>query len=141
MIDGSGDILVGDPPPGEPGWRIAVAPGEKDDTAQRPTLVLKNAAVTTSGDAQQFIEIDGRRYSHIVDPRTGLGLTTRRSATVVARDGITADSLATAASVLSIERAEKLLESTPGTAALFVWHEGEGLQSRATRGWQGHLAR
>ncbi len=63
-------------------------------------IQLASAAVTTSGDAFQHVVIDGRRYSHIVDPRTGLGLTDQSGVTVIAPDCMTADSLATAVSVL-----------------------------------------
>jgi thiamine biosynthesis lipoprotein len=63
--------------------------------------------VATSGDAFQYLEIDGRRYSHILDPRTGIGLTTPGSVTVIAPDGTAADALASAVSVLGPERGLK----------------------------------
>lgn len=119
MIDGSGDIAVSSPPPGEPGWRIAVAPLEPNGPPSQ-TLILKHASVTTSGDAWQHVEIDGVRYSHIVDSRTGLGLTTRSSVTVLAKTGIVADSYATAACVLGPEKGLALIESEPTAACLFL---------------------
>lgn len=107
LIEMGGDIVVGDAPPGQDGWRIDIALDDWErgvTSLNRPSFHgvhgLRNAAVSTSGDTEQFVEIDGVRYSHIVDPRTGLGLTTRAMATVVARDGLTSDSLATAACVL-----------------------------------------
>jgi len=120
MIDGSGDIVVGDPPPGKRGWTIGIAPLEKPDGPPSRFLQLSNAAVATSGDSFQYVEIEGIRYSHIVDPKTGLGLTTRSSVTVIAPDGITADSLASAVTVLGAIKGLKLIESTNKTAALFV---------------------
>ena len=84
-----------------------------------PTLLLKNAAVSTAGDAERFVEIDGHRYSHIVNPRTGLGHEDRAAVTVVAPDGATADALETAAYLLGPERGLKLVDETPGAAALF----------------------
>jgi thiamine biosynthesis lipoprotein len=125
LIDASGDIGVGDPPPGKLGWLIEVAPVDEDG-APRTSVLLANAAVTTSGDALQNIEIGGKRYSHIVDPRTGLGLTDRTSVTVVARDCTTADSLATAISVLGPVAGLKLIADTPGTAAWIVRPAGDG---------------
>lgn len=119
MIDGSGDIAVSGPPPGEAGWKIAVAPLEPEGPPSQ-TLILAHAAVTTSGDAWQHVEIDGVRYSHIVDTRTGLGLTTHASVTVLAKSGIVADSYATAACVLGPEKGIALIESEPGAACLFV---------------------
>ncbi len=82
--------------------------------------MLANAGLATSGDLFQRVEIDGRRYSHIVDPRTGIGLTDHSLVTVIAADGITADSLATAVSVLGPEKGMRLIEETQGAAAHVV---------------------
>ena len=120
LVDASGDIVMGDPPPGKQGWRIAVAPLEKERNERGTSLVISNAAVATSGDAYQYVEIDGVRYSHIVDPKTGLGLTTPSSVTVIAPDGLTADALASAVSVLGPRRGLDLVEATKGAAALVV---------------------
>jgi thiamine biosynthesis lipoprotein len=119
LIDASGDIGVGDPPPGKPGWTIGVVPLEADGTPS-VNILLSNAAVTTSGDAFQHVVIGGQRYSHIVDPHTGLGLTDHSGVTVIAPDCTTADSLATAVSVLGPKAGLKLIERTPGAAALIV---------------------
>ena len=119
LIDASGDIGVSAPPPGRPGWRIGVAPLEPDADPSR-YLLLKNAAVTTSGDAFQFVEIDGKRYSHIVDTKTGLGMTERSSVTVIARDCTTADSHTKAVMLLGRERGLQLIEGIEGAAAIIV---------------------
>jgi thiamine biosynthesis lipoprotein len=136
LVAGSGDIVVSGPPPGREGWTIAVAPLEPEP-AGRParTILLKHMAVSTSGDAEQFVEIDGVRYSHVLDPGTGLGLTERRSVTVIAPDGATADGLDTAACVLGPEKGLALIESTPGAAGLFVRLTPEGQEIRETKGW------
>ena len=120
LIDASGDIVVGDPPPGKSGWLIGIAPLSNSEAAPSRFLTLSNSAVATSGDAFQSITIEGKRYSHIVDPKTGLGLSEPSSVTVVAPDGITADSLASAVSVLGPQRGLKLIECTDKTAALVV---------------------
>jgi thiamine biosynthesis lipoprotein len=83
-------------------------------------LLLANCGVATSSDAYQFVEFDGKRYSHIVDPRTGLGVTTSSSATVVAPNCTVADALATAVSVLGPTKGIALIEQTAGAAALLV---------------------
>jgi thiamine biosynthesis lipoprotein len=134
MVDASGDIGVSAAPPGTDGWRIGVAPLEKPDGAASRTLLLVNQAVTTSGDAFQFVEIAGRRYSHIVDPRTGLGLSQRSSVTVVAPDCLTADSLATAASVLGPKAGLKLIADTPRAEAIMVVEEDGKLRTRESAG-------
>ena len=120
LIDASGDIGVSDAPPDSPGWRIGIAPLDWADGPPSRYLTLTNAAVTTSGDAFQHVEIDGQRYSHIVDPKTGLGLTDRSSVIVIAADCMSADSLATAVSVLGPEAGLALIEQTPHAAALII---------------------
>lgn len=94
LVEAGGDIVASGPPPGKLGWRISIR-GLPD-----VEVWLKNEAISTSGDTEQFVEIGGVRYSHIVNPRTGLGVTNRVQVSVVAKDGLTSDSLATALCVL-----------------------------------------
>lgn len=118
LVAASGDITCGDAPAGKDGWEVEIAPIAK---SQKPrTLTLANASVSTSGDLEQFVEIKGVRYSHVLDPNTGLGLTGRRSVTVIAPNGITADSMTKAVSVLPPEQALKLVEETPKAACYIV---------------------
>jgi thiamine biosynthesis lipoprotein len=126
LVAGAGDIVVGDPPPGLEGWTIAIAALEPDKSPPERYLSLRNTAISTSGDAERYVEIDGKRYSHIVDPKTGLGVVDRSSVTVVAPDGATADALDTAVYVLGPERGLPLVESTSGAAALIVRSTPEG---------------
>lgn len=141
LVAGSGDIVVSDPPPGRPGWTIAVAPLKPEPTGEGRTILLKNAAVSTSGDAEQFVEIDGVRYSHVLDPKTGLGLTERRSVTVIAPDGATADGLDTAACILGPDKGLALIESNPGAAGLFVRLTPNGQEIRESKRWAGFINR
>ena len=140
MIDGSGDIVVSDPPPGAAGWRIGIASLREPDVAPTMFATLTNCSISTSGDAYQFVEVGGRRYSHIVDPKTGLGLTERCSVTIIAPDGITADALATAVSVLGPERGMKLIDSRPCVAALFATLDDDRLVTRESSRWKTVLA-
>jgi len=140
MVDASGDIAVTAPPPGTAGWRIVVAPLRPAGTTPSPHdtgehLLLTHAAVTTSGDAFQAVEIDGRRYSHIVDPRTGVGVAGPAAVTVVAPDCTTADALATAASVLGPEQAASVITATPGCAARFVVMADGHMEHSQTPRW------
>ena len=132
MVDASGDVVCSDAPPGKEGWRIGIAPLTEAKGPPSRYVVLKNGALTTSGDAFQFVELNGRRYSHIVDPKTGLGLTTRSSVTVMAGDCITADSLATAVSVLGPVKGLQLVKETPGAAVLIVRAESDGIHISQT---------
>jgi thiamine biosynthesis lipoprotein len=141
MIDASGDIAVSGPPPGKATWTIEVAAFSDGGDGRRPvTLELVDAAVTTSGDAFQAVEIDGVRYSHVVDPRTGLGVAGPAAVTVIAADCTTADAVATAANVLGPEAGLAFVETVPGAAAWFVMSSGgEQRETRSTR-WSAQLA-
>jgi thiamine biosynthesis lipoprotein len=99
--EAGGDIVVGDPPPGTDGWSIDVGTGE--------VLSVANCGLSISGDSVQFVDIGGERYSHIIDPRTGIALTNKRTATVIAPTGMLSDALATTGCVLEPEEFEKLL--------------------------------
>ena len=101
LINAGGDMVMSGPPPGKRGWSIELPRLDSTNRADSAFIELRNAAFATSGDRYQFVILDGRRYSHIVDPRTGIGLTDHSLIYVVAKDGITADALATACSVLS----------------------------------------
>ena len=115
LLEAGGDIVVGDAPPGRAGWEIDT-PGASAEVARRAGALVRGA-VATSGPAAQLVEIDGVRYSHVVDPRTGVPLTSARQATVVARAGATADALATALTVLDPRAGEALLARFPGVIA------------------------
>ena len=136
LVAAGGDIVVSSPPPGARGWLIGIAPLES--TEQQPTryLWLRDRAVSTSGDAHQYVEIAGVRYSHIVDPRTGLALTGHRSVTVVANSCTTSDGLSTAASVLGPSEGSRLIDSVAGASALFAQAGDNGTLNVETTRWK-----
>lgn len=110
LIDFGGDLLASGAPPEQPsGWRVSIQDGLGDPRA----IDLANKAIATSGDLEQFVEIGGVRYSHIIDPQTGLGLTQRRAATVIAPGAAVADALASAACVLGENGLETLRDAFP----------------------------
>lgn len=115
LLEAGGDIVAGDAPPGRSGWRVTVPAGGPAIAARAKALA--HAALATSGDTEQFVVVDGVRYSHVVDPRTGLGVTGRRQATVVASDGLTADGLATALVLLDDSATAALLREFPAVVA------------------------
>ena len=104
FVTASGDMLTSGPPIGSEGWRVEIRAVDEFGNIYPRTLHLKHQALSTSGDTEQFVEINGRRYSHIIDPRTGIGLTNRIAVTVVAASSTVADSRATAISVLGIKK-------------------------------------
>jgi FAD:protein FMN transferase len=102
----AGDIAAGDPPPGQSGWRIAIPRLGSDEPYW---IAIANAAVSTSGDAEQWMTVDGVRRSHIIDLRTGWPVTGRTSVSVVAAHGIDADALSTTLDILDADAGARLL--------------------------------
>jgi FAD:protein FMN transferase len=135
LVAVGGDLALGDRPPGANGWQVVLAGLGAGEAAPGSPLTLHGAGVSTSGDAEQWVEIDGHRYSHIVDPATGLGLTGRRSVSVVAADAMTSDMLATAVSVLEIEGGIALVDGTDGAAALVGTMAGATVSWHCSRAW------
>ena len=135
LVDASGDIGVSGPPPQLPGWRIGIASPEPNAPPEG-FFWLVNTAIAQSGDLWQHVEIGGKRYSHIVDPKTGIGLTDRGSVTIVAPDAMTADAVASAVSILGPERGLALVEEMPDLAGRYV-HAPEGtIRSYVSSGWK-----
>lgn len=125
MVNAGGKIAIGQSPPGKQGWLIGInAPGEKDKLLPG-LLSLQQVVIATSGDIYQYVELNGKRYSHIVNPKTGIGLTHSRNVTVIAADGTAADWLATACSILPLRKSLRLVRHLPG-AALFVTESRNG---------------
>lgn len=138
LVDASGDVGALAAPPGEVGWRIAIDPIPGTPAAATRQVLLAHAAITTSGDARQSVAIGGRRYSHIVDPRTGIGIDGPAAVTVIAPDATAADALATAANVLGPVRGRTLLENQAGCAGRFVSAGGDGaVREVQTSRWPG----
>ena len=108
LVDAGGDIVMSGPPLNQQGWLIGVNLPETTDDLLNKKLQLSNCSVATSGDVYQFIEYKGVKYSHIINPLTGYGVTNLRNVTIVAKTGATADWLATACSILPIQEAKQL---------------------------------
>jgi thiamine biosynthesis lipoprotein len=81
---------------------------------------LANVAVATSGDLEQFVTLKGKRYSHLIDPKTGLGLTSQCQVTVIAPSGMEADSLASAFLVMGAKKSKTYLEARTEITAFYL---------------------
>lgn len=108
LADASGDIVMSNAPPGKNGWIIGINLPESENELWDKKLELKNCAVSTSGDIYRYTIHNGKKYSHIIDPKTGYGVTSQRNVTVIYKNGTTADWLATACSILPINKALRL---------------------------------
>lgn len=137
LISGGGDMVVGDAPPGEPGWRVEVAALDVPGAPPPKVLRLRHAALVTSGDFFQRAEIGGIRYSHIVDPRTGIGLTDHSLVTLVGREAMTVDAVSKLVAVLGPDRGLDLLRREfPGVEGLVVRQPGAVIERRETPGFR-----
>ena len=117
-ISAGGDVIVGNPPPGRLYWIIRINPfGDSNSETMR--VKLSNAAVSTSGNVEQFIQIGGKKYSHIINPKNGLGLTTNHAAVVISNKGSMSDALATSISILG-KSGLKILNHFPNTEAAII---------------------
>ena len=99
LVDGGGDIAVGNPPPNEIGWKVERTVYGEDGQLTKQSMTMANQAIATSGPTERYLEHEGKRYSHIIDPRTGYGVTKRGIVSVVAPTCAEADAWATALSV------------------------------------------
>jgi thiamine biosynthesis lipoprotein len=125
LCGAAGDITVGDPPPGRTDWRVAIQ-SLKDPEQISDYVHFRNFAVSTSGDTYRSATVNGKRYSHIIDPRTGLGLTYRIGVTTLAPQGTLADWSATAVSILGPEKGLAMIERLDGAAARVVTIDDAG---------------
>lgn len=116
MIDAGGDIFCGKAPPGKRGWEVKVISGLGDKDFE---IILKNLAVATSGDLYRFIELDGVRYSHIVDPTACSPITQQISTTVISNFAEKADFMASSLNISGIgKRSRNMLKNYPQTYGL-----------------------
>ena len=109
-----GEMVFGDPPPGKTGWAVNI-PDHGDLSFE-----MANGAASISGDVFRFVEIDGVRYSHVCDPRTGAAITNRQMAVLRGKRGIDTDPLATAGCILPPEQWKALIEGLGMEGEVFV---------------------
>jgi thiamine biosynthesis lipoprotein len=132
LVAVSGDLAFSEAPPGKRGWRIGVHTADPAVIGIPAVLELTNAAISTAGNSEQHLDVNGRRYSHIIDPATGMGLVNDITVTVVAKHGLEADGLDTAISVLGADRGLALVASRDDAAALIIQRSGSDIQARAS---------
>lgn len=120
LVDGGGDIALGDAPPGALGWHISIAALNASGALEEEQHLLANRAVATSGDTYRFLQVGNTRYSHLIDPNSGLGVTHQALVTVVASSGMEADALASVISVMGWRASQSLLENRLDVTARWV---------------------
>ncbi len=119
IVSVGGDVAVGEAPPGDPGWRVALDAAGGPGTPER-TLVLRKAGVSTSGSRERYYLSDGRRCSHIAETEGDTCGTAELAVSVVAADAATADGLATALAAMGPAKGRALLGRHPRVRAYWV---------------------
>jgi len=128
-VTAGGEVRLGDPPPGQTGWKVTLKTLDENHQVSPEIIKLSNCAISTSGDIHQSITIGGQRYSHIVHPKTGLGLTQRISATIIGKQATITDALATAYCVFPTL-------NIPEVQALVIQINSDGeMESRSSDSW------
>jgi len=131
LVAASGDIAVGDAPPEQKGWRATIGTPYSGSTSSK-SFLLSNVAISTSGDTEQFVVIGGQRYSHIVNPHTGIGLTNQLQVSVISRRATQTDALSTTVCVLGEERGFELIKKSPQTVAMILRYENGKLEFKTS---------
>jgi thiamine biosynthesis lipoprotein ApbE len=131
LINLGGDVLARGAPPGGSGWAVGVQDpfDHFDNAAPLAGVRLTDRAIATSGGYQRFYTINGKRYSHIFDPRTGRPADGVAGATVIAADNLTANALATTLCVLAPQDGLKLIAGVPGAECLIIGADGKRFRS------------
>jgi len=140
LIDLGGNLrALGEAAPERGGWRTGVRNPFQSNALVGKFLMHDGEAVATSGNYERFVEIDGLRYAHIMDGRTGQPVTGMAGVTVIAPDAMTADALSTALFILGPQRGVALLRARPGCEALWIPDTPDQLTLLATPGFATRL--
>jgi FAD:protein FMN transferase len=136
LVAASGDIAIGDAPPGRTGWKVGIQQlgGAPNELAR--SVFLHNAGISTSGGTEQFVEINGVRYSHIIDPVTGLGMTNQIQSTIIGPNATISDGLDTPLAILGVRRGLALVDSQPKLAAIYITRDSDGQHFFPSRRFQ-----
>ena len=133
LVAASGDIAIGDAPPGRTGWKVGIQALDGKPNELARSVFLHNAGISTSGGTEQYVEINGVRYSHIIDPATGLGMTNRIQSTIIGPNATITDGLDTPITIMGVKRGLALIDAQPKLAALIITSDETGRHYFASR--------
>ncbi len=126
LIAGSSTLVALGAPPGKAGWTVDIqSPYNKDEGAHIATVDIRNESLSTSSGAERYVEIDGKKYSHIFDPRTGMPVSGIASATAIAPSGLESDALSTAFYVMGVEATRTYCAAHPEVRAILIVQNNE----------------
>jgi thiamine biosynthesis lipoprotein len=141
LVDAGGDIAAVGRPPNAKTWRIGVRKPGLRGTRMPEIINLTAGAVATSGDYERYVEIAGKRFSHIIDPRTGSPVEGMSSVTVIAPDATAADALATTCSVLGPVEGLNLAARLDNVEVMYIIASDSGPLTIKSHGFDGYADR
>ncbi len=130
IVTAGGDLAIGRPPPDQDHWNISLR--TQTPNADDGIILVADSGVSTSGDLHQYVEIDGNRYSHIVSPKTGLGLSGGVACTIVGHSTTFTDAMATACCVAGPESTQNWSQLSPRFEARLVQRGAESTREHLT---------
>ncbi len=141
LVDVGGEIMAGGGKPNGESWIVGVEkPSENADSERivQTRILLKDKGLVTSGSYRKYVERDGRRFSHCIDPKTGYPVVHNLlSATVLAETSVKADALASICMVMGMEKSLELIKTMDGVEAYYIFEDADGnLQDYATEGFK-----
>lgn len=139
LVDMGGDITVSGPPPHKEYWVLGFGYFNEGGDEVFNKIKLRNQAIATSGDLYQYTLIDGKRYSHIIDPKSGRALSNRIQVTTMAPNGTIADAYASALSVLGIKEGKGIVKETAGLEVFMVENIPGQYERWSTPGFLDHI--
>lgn len=139
LVDIGGEVLANGKKPGLGLWKVGIEKPTENSTSPRTikaVVSLKNRAMATSGNYRKYYEKNGVRYSHTINPKTGYPVKhSMLSASVMARDAVTADAFATAFMVMGLDKAKEMVNQREELEAYFIFTNPEGvMRTYATPG-------
>jgi len=129
IVNASGDMSTWGRHPNGKNWEIGITNPMKEDTIFA-IVPMKQNAIVTSGSYRKFVEFNGKRYAHIINPKTGYPATGLISVTIMGPSAEVANGLSTSTMVLGPDEGKKLIEKFPDYSYLMVTDEGEFLVSK-----------
>jgi thiamine biosynthesis lipoprotein len=133
MVQAGGDLFVSGRK-GSVNWMVGVRDPRGGPTAVIAKMPIENQAFSTAGDYERGFVLGGRRYHHIIDPKTGYPATASRGVTILAPDAFTADALDDAVFILGPQKGLALADATPGCAAVIVDAKNQVWVSKSLEG-------
>ena len=126
---GTSTVLAIGTPPGASGWTVRIR-NPYNTSEYIDEVCLKDESLSTSASYEKWFELDGKKYCHIVDPRTGLPVEGMVSATAIVSSGTLSDALSTEFFVMGAEETQKYCKEHPDVRAILVPHNGSELKPR-----------